>query len=188
MYIAGFATEEECREMEARGMEVEDAADFKLTTAKDDPAYLMTAPTGQGTRAVVVFMDCALFDLVEELDPAEGSAYPQLSEDEVAIRIALLKGALRAGVLDDELSMRLETELVWWRSKSREEAGKSSELTADEVEGRVRALREAGDMLLTEAANGFFSLCTHVRADGSSAKIGTSNGESRCCACGNMFD
>lgn len=84
MFVAGYATDAEIAELEKRGWEVEDAAarglvepcnlsELSLADLKTDK--LMTAPETPGTKAVVVFIDNDLFNVMSGLDWDLGS-YP----------------------------------------------------------------------------------------------------------------
>ncbi len=70
MFVAGFATAEEIRELERRGWEVEPAEKYNLVGKGE--GFLMEPPTNDdnesGTRAVVVFVDNSLFNVMDGPD------------------------------------------------------------------------------------------------------------------------
>lgn len=74
MFVAGFATAEEIRELERRGWDVEPAEKYNLVGRGEE--FLMEAPSDDemsedkknSTRAVVVFVDNSLFSVMDGPD------------------------------------------------------------------------------------------------------------------------
>lgn len=85
MFVAGYATEVEIAELMERGWEVEPAEKHGLI-GPEGSASLMTAPTIEGTKAVVVFVDAALFDVMN------GSDWPKRDNFVVGQREHLRQG------------------------------------------------------------------------------------------------
>jgi hypothetical protein len=89
MFIAGYATEEEIAELEKRGWEIESAEGRDLVGPEDQGSAIMTPPDTPGTRAVLIFADNSLFEVMSGFDWDLGS-YP-LNVSEVSALRARVK-------------------------------------------------------------------------------------------------
>lgn len=67
MFVTGFATEDEIVELMNRGWEVEDCKKFGPVVGTVNNS-MMLPPEGEGTRAVAVFVDASLFDVMNGMD------------------------------------------------------------------------------------------------------------------------
>jgi hypothetical protein len=66
MFVVGFATKEEIEELEKRGWEVEPAEKYNLIG--DSDPYLMEAPKSEDTKAIVIWVDSSVFDVMSGPD------------------------------------------------------------------------------------------------------------------------
>lgn len=64
MYVVGYATEQEVKELQAMDWDVEDARRYGQLMSEDDDSMITPpdASSPSGTRCVVVFVDAGVFD------------------------------------------------------------------------------------------------------------------------------
>jgi len=67
MFCIGYATEEEIKDLEARGWEVENASDYTGIVGDDTEDYLVGTPS-EGKKCIVVFTDNSVFEVMNGPD------------------------------------------------------------------------------------------------------------------------
>jgi len=211
MFVLGHATEDEIAALMNNGYDVEEASGFgRVVGRESDTLMLPPEPSPSRTRAVVIFLDTTLTEVVhnnehgsynpdgftdrgEHHKHGEERVWPELPFDEEFLRIILLQNRILGRDTTMEPFASYRDELEWRRTDKHvleTEGGKK--LPVERIAERHRILANLREISTEQnhlAARQLKELCSHKYEDGKDATAGVPvSGERWCRTCGSQFD
>lgn len=211
MFVVGFATEDEIATLLKAGYDVEEAKGFgRVVGRESDSLMLPPAPSPSNTRAVAIFLDTSLAEVVHNnehgsynpdgfIDRGEHHKYDELAVwselplDEEFLRIVLLESRVMGKDVTVEPYKSWNNELAWRRTDKYLVSATEKTMSSEQVHGlqaTVTRMQQAFSNQKDEMARRVrHHLCSHKTADGFDATVGVPvSGERWCNACKAQFD
>lgn len=211
MFVVGFATEDEIATLLKSGYDVEEAKGYgRVVGPEGNTLMLPPKPSPSGTRAVAIFLDASLNEVVrnhehgsynpdgfvdrgEHHRHGEERVWPELPFDEEFLRIVLLQSRLLGKDTTVEPFTSYQTELEWRRTDKHVLARVGERLSVEQVAARHRTLEILQRGYIDQqhlAGLQLRELCSHrYDDDGKDASSGVPvSGERWCRTCGSQYD